>query len=136
MRRRPGSGTTSGGSATLENSRNTIPRGNFGTVRQKSWKKFIAQLMTARESLQPGIRRAFLQVVGIVAALGKHFLRNVENQKRIGDVIHRSKMLSQPSVLLRTPINSNQGVDRDNNSTCVWFTRIYDNLRMTADILG
>ena len=53
---------------------------------------------------------------GTFGTLRKHFLRNLKNQKRVGNVIHRSKMLSQPSVLLRTPSNSNQGVHRYNNS--------------------
>src|SRR5437016_3075542 len=64
----------------------------------------------------------------------KHFFRNIINQIRVGDVIHRSKMLSQPSVLLRTAIDSNQGVDRHNNSTGLRFMRIYDHSGMAADI--
>ena len=45
-------------------------------------------------------------------------------------------MLSQPSVPLRASVNSNQGVDRHDNSTRLWFTRIHDNSRVMADILG
>src|SRR6266496_2914801 len=99
MKRRIGSATISGGSATLENSRNTIPLGNFATVCEKFWKQF---------------------------------LRNIINQIRVGNVVHRSKMLSQPFVLLRASIHSNQGVDRHNDSTCLRVTRIYDNYRVTA----
>jgi len=48
MKRRTGSATTSGGSATLENSRDTIRPGNFATVCEKFWKKFIAHSVSAR----------------------------------------------------------------------------------------
>jgi hypothetical protein len=40
--------TTSGGSATLENSRDTIRPENFATVCEKFWKKFIAHSVSAR----------------------------------------------------------------------------------------
>src|SRR4029077_2552411 len=52
MKSRTGSATTSGGSATSENSRNTIPRGNFATVCQKFCRKFIAQSVSARNNDQ------------------------------------------------------------------------------------
>jgi len=84
----------------------------------------------------PGTRRQLFWGFGAAFTLLKHFLRNVINQKGVGNLIYRSEMLSQPSVLLRASVNSNQGVDRYNNSTCLWFTRIYDNSRVTADVLG
>src|SRR5205823_14607214 len=70
----------------------------------------------------------------VALAMRKHFFRHIINQIRVGDLIHRSKMLSQPPVLLRESIDSNQGVDRHNNSTCLRFMRIYDHSRVTADI--
>jgi hypothetical protein len=48
MKRRTGSATPSGGSAMLENSRDTIRPGNFATVCEKFWKKFIAHSVSAR----------------------------------------------------------------------------------------
>jgi hypothetical protein len=49
--------TTSGGSATLENSRDTIRPGNFATVCEKFWKKFIAQSALVQSNGKPTIAR-------------------------------------------------------------------------------
>src|SRR5436305_13738368 len=82
------------------------------------------------------MRRQFFWAVGAAAILRKHFLRNIINQIRVANVIHGSKMLSQPFVLPRGSIDSNQGVDRHNNSTCLRFMSIYNHSRMTAEIFG
>ena len=69
-----------------------------------------------------------------IGILRKHLLRDVIDQQRVGDVVHRAKMLPQPPVLLRISIDPDQGVNRHDNSTCLRFARIYNDPRMTADI--
>ena len=73
--------------------------------------------------------RQFFWTFRFHAVLREHFLWNVVNQKRVGNVIHRSKMLSQPSVLSGSRLTPDQGVDRHNNSTCLRLARIYDSHR-------
>src|SRR6266545_299510 len=63
MKTRTGSATTSGGSATLENSRSTIPLGNFATVCEKFWKKFAAQSGSAHNDSKLTVSGAIIRSV-------------------------------------------------------------------------
>src|SRR6267142_7195694 len=84
----------------------------------------------------PVVWRQFFWTFRLHAVLREHFLWNVVNQKRVGNVIDRRKMLPQPSILLRISIYPDERINRHDNPTCLRLARIYDRAGMTTEIFS
>src|SRR6266480_5947660 len=88
------------------------------------------------ELMLPVVRRQFFWTLRFHAVFRDHFLWNVVNQKRVGNVIDRRKMLPQPSVLLRISIYPDERINRHDNPTCLRLARIYERAGMTTEIFS
>src|ERR1044071_2590273 len=72
----------------------------------------------------------------MLSTLVKQFLLwYIVNQERIGNLIDRCKMLSQPPILSRISIDSDKSIDRHHNSTCLRLAGIDDGPGMMTEIL-